>query len=59
MAACAQNIKKIALILAREGVNGSKIRLDRFQELLRAILSNFFTTLAPKQNQTFGSVAII
>jgi transposase len=51
MAACAQNIKKIALLLAREAKTGAKARPDHLWELLRAILSDLFTILAPKQNQ--------
>jgi transposase len=53
MAACAQNIKKIALILTRKGADGSKTRLDSFWELLRAHLIHFFEIITPKQNLTF------
>jgi len=59
MAACAQNIKKIALILAREGNNGSRRRLDRLRELLGAHLSHFFRIIAPKPYPTIAPASAI
>ena len=59
MSACAQNMKKIALILAREGTNGSKTHLDRFRELLSAHLIYFFKIITPKKNLIFGRAAVI
>jgi len=58
MAACAQNIKKIALILARERTSGSKTPLDRFWELLSAHLIRFFEIIIPKQNKPFAPTAV-
>ena len=51
LCACAQNIKKIALILAREGQSGTKTRLDRLWELVSGVVSDFFTLIAARQKQ--------
>ena len=42
MAACAQNIKKIALILSRELENGIKAGINRFKDLICAFLGSEF-----------------
>lgn len=56
MAACAQNIKKIALILTREERDGGKTCLDHCRELLRDYLTRFFEILIPNQNKTFAPI---
>jgi len=57
LAACAQNMKKIALILAREGAIGTETRIKHLWELLSAHLSRFFELIVPKPNPSFGSAA--
>lgn len=52
MAACAQNIKKIALILAREGADRLLACKYRLLGRICAALSDLFTILASNQNQT-------
>jgi len=57
LAACAQNIKKIAMILDREGMGGAKTRINHLWELLSDALSRFFKIITAKKNLILNPAA--